>query len=179
MTMSMLAAGGVDLLTDGVRTADDSNPNGYHEFEEVKELDTTRAASWLDDARGKAVKIISHLLQALPQTLNYKVIFMRRALHEVIASQNAMLQRRGEPSGDDDDGVRVAFEAHLAQVSRLMTTRSCFDFIEINYADVVADPLRGARRLNDFLGGWLDVERMVAAVDPRLYRNREVGEHYE
>ena len=39
MAMRMLEAGGLPLVTDGLRTADDSNPNGYYEFEPVKELD--------------------------------------------------------------------------------------------------------------------------------------------
>ena len=94
MAMKMLAAGGMPLLTDGVRGADESNPKGYYEFEPVKDLHKQADMAWLRDARGKAVKIVSFLLTFLPETNEYKVIFMQRDLREVIASERTMLQKR-------------------------------------------------------------------------------------
>ena len=60
MTMKMLSEGGLELVTDGIRTADDNNPKGYYELETVKELGKATDFSWLHDARGKAIKIISY-----------------------------------------------------------------------------------------------------------------------
>ncbi len=175
MTMKMLADGGMELLTDGVRTADESNPEGYYEFEKVKQLDKAGDLSWLNDARGKAVKIISYLLRYLPDSLNYRVIFMHRNLHEVIASQNKMLVQRDEPAGADDDRMLALFEEHSKHVKHLMASRSCFDVIEISYNEVLDRSRQQATRINEFLGGGLDVERMAAAVDQQLYRNRAGG----
>jgi hypothetical protein len=174
MTMKMLAEGGIVLLTDGVRVADESNPQGYYEFEKVKQLDQAADLSWLDQARGKAVKIISFLLPHLPDTLNYRILFMHRDLHEVIASQNRMLVQRGEPTGTDDDRMLTLFADHVKKISQLIATRPCFDVIDIDHHDVLHQPSQQATRINDFLGGGLDVERMAAAVDQRLYRNRAV-----
>src|SRR5438132_9623874 len=121
MAMKMLEAGGVPILSDGIRTADVSNPKGYYEYEPVKDLDKGGEAAWLADARGKAVKIISFLLTWLPESYDYKVIFMRRDLDEAIASQNAMLVRRGEAAGRrDDEPVRRAYEEHLQGVARFL-----------------------------------------------------------
>ncbi len=175
MTMKMLVEGGLELLTDGIRTADDSNPEGYYEFEKVKELNKARDLSWLNGARGKAVKVISYLLPHLPDTLNYRVIFMHRNLHEVIASQDKMLVQRDEPAGTDDDHMLALFEEHLKKVKHVIAMRPCFDTIEINYKDVLDQPLQQATRINQFLGGRLDIERMAAAVDQRLYRNRRIS----
>ncbi len=175
MTMKMLSEGGMELLTDGVRSADESNPEGYYEFEKVKELDRAGDLSWLNDARGKAVKIISYLLRSLPDTLDYRVIFMRRDLLEVIASQNKMLVERGEPTGTDDDRMLALFEEHLKKVTHVIATRSCFDVIDIDYKDVLSQPLQQAARINEFLGGGLDIKRVAAAVDQRLYRTRMDG----
>ncbi len=94
MTMKMLSEGGLELVTDGIRTADDSNPKGYYELETVKELGKTTDLSWLHDARGKAIKVISYLLRFMPQTFNYRVIFMHRNLHGVIAVRNKMRATR-------------------------------------------------------------------------------------
>src|SRR5512143_2834059 len=38
MVMKMLEAGGLPVMTDGIRTADEDNPKGYYEVERVKDL---------------------------------------------------------------------------------------------------------------------------------------------
>ena len=172
MVMNMLLAGGMPLLTDGVRHADQSNERGYFEFEGTKELDKNGDLSWLPSARGKAVKIISFLLTRLPETYDYRVIFMRRDLDEIIASQNQMLAARGEPTPPGDSRTREVYAEHLEQVARLLARRRCFRTLSVSYRDAVEDPKRQARHVREFLDRPLDVDRMVATVDPQLYRNR-------
>ena len=87
------------VLTDEIRTADEDNPKGYFEDERVKDLEKNEDRSWLRDCRGKVIKIISFLLKDLPDDNRYKVIFMRRNIQEVLASQAKMLERRGEGEG--------------------------------------------------------------------------------
>jgi hypothetical protein len=172
MAMKMLDAGGVVAVTDGIRTPDESNPKGYYELEAVKGLDKNGDMAWLRDARGKAVKIISFLLTWLPETYNYNVIFMQRDLEEVIASQNKMLADRGEPCGQDDERMRVAYRQHVEKVKRFLANRRCFSVLNVNYRDALEHPDVEARRINDFLGGALDVARMASVSDPALYRSR-------
>jgi hypothetical protein len=172
MAMAMLEAGGIPILTDGQRVADASNPKGYFEYERVKELDKPGDHAWLGDARGKAVKIISFLLTYLPESYDYHVVFMRRDLDEIVTSQNRMLDARREARSADDARLKDLYTEHLAQVERFLAKRSCFRTLELPYADVVADPRREATRLNGFLGGRLDEERMAAVADRALYRNR-------
>jgi hypothetical protein len=177
MAMKMLEGGGIPILADGIRTADISNPKGYYEFEPVKELDKGGDLAWLAEARGKAVKIISFLLTWLPETYDYRVIFMQRDLREVLASQNAMLAHRGEaPGAADDEHMLQMYEDHLKKVARFMASRSCFSTLNVDYRDVVQNPRDAAGRMNGFLGGTLDVERMAAIADPALYRNRRKTE---
>ena len=171
MMMRMLTAGGVPPLVDGVREADVSNPNGYFEFEPVKGLDKNGDLTWLPTARGRAVKIISQLLTWLPETYDYRVIFMHRALDEVLASQQAMLERRGEVDGDPAR-AREIYTAHLAQVERFMAARSCFRVLPVQYREAVADPAAAAARVAALVGRPLDHAAMVQAVDGSLYRNR-------
>jgi hypothetical protein len=172
MAMRMLEAGGSVNLSDRIRTADESNPVGYYEFERVKELGEPGDRSWLADARGKAVKIISHLLPQVPETLNYKVLFMHRDLDEVIASQNTMLALRGEPQGGGDEHAREWFEGHLWRVQRLLAQRPCFEVLDVSYRVVLTEPSEEAMRISRFLGRSLDVAKMAAVVDARLYRTR-------
>ena len=172
MAMRMLEAGGLPIVTDGLRRADTANPKGYYEFEPVKGLDKQGDTAWLADARGKAVKIISFLLTHLPESYDYRVVFMRRDLGEVVASQNQMLDARGKERGAADDRTSVLYAQHVEQVERFLRQRSCFSVLMVDYAAVVADPAGQAARINQFVGGGLDVERMATVAEPALYRNR-------
>lgn len=176
MTMRMLEAGGWPILTDGIRTADEDNPRGYFEFEPVKHLHTSADTRWLASARGKAVKIISFLLTWLPETYEYRVIFMERNLREVAASQDTMLarQQRGarQDSGTNVEETIRIYTEHLAQVSRFLARRSCFTTLRVSYDGVLANPQDAAIRVAEFLGNELDVVAMAAAVDPALRRTR-------
>jgi hypothetical protein len=173
MMMQMLAAGGVPILTDGVRTADESNPEGYFEFEPVKALGQGADTAWVAGARGKAVKVVAPLLRFLPGTSNYRVLFMQRDLDEVIASQDAMLARGGTDAGSVDRAkLKSYWETHLSEVRRLLAKRSMFVTLDIAHGDAVADPVATARRVAQFLDRPMDVDRMAAAVKPTLYRNR-------
>jgi hypothetical protein len=174
MAMKMLDAGGVPTLADGIRIADEDNPEGYYELERVKDLDKNGDTAWLREARGKAVKIISFLLTYLPDTFEYRVIFMDRDLDEVLASQQKMLVRRGEAKGTSQDThMRQVYQEHLAKVDRFLTARTCFATLRLGYRNVIDNPAVEARRIDEFLGGRLNVERMAAVADRRLYRNRQ------
>ena len=173
MLMGMLSAGGVPLMLDGIRTADEDNPKGYYELERVKGLDKAADRSWLADARGKGLKIISFLLQHLPDAYDYKIIFLRRSLPEVLASQQKMLDRRGEAPGDADDAeMGRLFAAHVEKVERQLAGRSNCDVLYVEHRTTVTDPAAVARQINEFLGGDLDVDAMTSVVDAELYRNR-------
>jgi hypothetical protein len=173
MAMQMLAAASVATVTDGIRKPGEDNPKGYFEDERVKELHKEGIdQSWLREARGKAIKIISFLLKDLPETNNYRVIFMKRALPEVLASQRKMLERRQEADGIDDDRMLELWENHLFRVGYLLKHAPQFETLEVLYSEAVADPLREARRIRDFLQLSASPETMAAAVDESLYRNR-------
>jgi Sulfotransferase family len=172
MLMKMLEAGGLGLVTDGVRTADEDNPKGYYELERIKDLARDADRDWLREARGKVIKVISYLLRDLPSELNYKVLFLRRDLTEVLASQAKMLARRGESSDTPDERMMELFESDLWKARYLLRHRPQFEALEIGYSEVIAHPMEEARRIAAFLGGHLDVEAMAAVVDPDLYRNR-------
>jgi len=173
MAMQMLAAAGVEAVTDGVREPGEDNPKGYYEDERVKDLHKEgQDRSWLREARGKTIKIISFLLKDLPDTNNYKIFFMQRDLAEVLASQQKMLDRRGEKNETDDERMLELWKDHLWKVNYLMKHADRFESLVVPYKEVVANPLEQARGMKAFLGLPLDAEKMASAVDEKLYRNR-------
>lgn len=176
MMMKMLEAGGIPPLTDKLRTADKDNPKGYYEFERVKQLDKGDTA-WLPQAEGKVVKVISALLKHLPSDYRYQVIFQRRHMSEILASQRKMLVHRGEdPDKMDDAQMAALFERHVQQLEGWLRQQPNIEVLYTHYSDVMADPLTEIDRIRRFLGRDLDVRAMVEVVDPELYRNRRVEE---
>ena len=171
MAMKMLEAGGLGVVTDGLRAADEDNPKGYYEDERVKDLYREGDKTWLRDARGKVIKIISFLLKSLPADNNYKVLFMHRDLKEIVASQNKMLARRGEKN-DTPDERAVALLDEQVRDARFFLRRPQFDVMELNYREIVDAPGPVATEMAAFVGGPLDVDKMKQVVDVQLYRNR-------
>ncbi len=172
LMMQMLHAGGASVLSDHLREPDANNPKGYLEFERVKQLKTDKA--WVPEAEGKVVKVISHLLQELPVGHEYRVIFMVRAPAEVVASQSSMLGRLGRTGAAlPPEKIEAAYTQHVADIRKWLDDQPNFKTLYVNYTDVLANPRAEAARLTAFLGWPLDPEKMIAMVDPTLYRERK------
>lgn len=173
MMARMLEAGGMDVFVDNIRKANEDNPNGYYEFERAKKLPDGDTA-WLDETQGKAVKVISALLKHLPNDYNYKILFMRRNINEVIASQNKMLENRNKALSEveDEELVRM-FSNHLTQVYNWLEQQPNIQYLNVNYNQILQDPLPVVKEINRFLNVPLDMEKMVRVVKPSLYRQRQ------
>ena len=173
LLMQMLAAGGLDVLSDQSRLADEDNPRGYLEFEPVKNL--MRDAKWLLEARGKAIKIIAPLLAALPAGLHCRVILCERDLDEVLDSQERMLLHRGRLPAATPKRRRMLKEEYqrtLGRAKAMLARRPGTHLLVVEHRSTISNPLAIAERINRFLGGGLDAGRMAAAVDPSLHRSR-------
>jgi len=171
MMMKMLEEGGIPILTDAIRRADDDNPNGYYEFEFVKKLPEGQN-KWLADANHKAVKIISALLEHLPASYRYKIIFMEREPREILASQQKMLANRNEKSSVDDAEMQEQFQKHLAAIKYWLARRPNMDVMYVDYNKMIVSPENYCRDIADFIAIPIDVSKMLAVPNERLYRNR-------
>lgn len=173
MMMKMLEAGGIAVITDNQRQADDDNPNGYFELEQVKEI--RKDSSWLDLYTGEAVKMVSMLLYDLPLDRDYSLIFMKRNLDEVIASQKVMLSRKGETPRAEDEVMKQLFSKHLSEIEAWLSERKNFKTLYLNYDEVLKQPQMIAENIQQFLGRVLNIDNMIKCVDPSLYRQRGTG----
>lgn len=173
MMMMMLEAGGIAPLADGIREADDDNPKGYYEFERVKKIKEDKA--WLPDAKGKVVKMISQLLLDLPGDYQYKVIFMRRKIQEVLASQKKMLIRRGtfKEDGVSDEEMGKFLTMHVDQVLKKMEGMDNIELLCVDYNTTLAGADDSIAQINKLLGGDLDTKAMAGTIDKSLYRQRK------
>jgi hypothetical protein len=171
MMMRMLEAGGLPIVTDHVRAADHDNPRGYYEFEPAKK--TRQDASWLESSEGKAVKMVYKLVYDLSGRYSYRVIVMRRKLEEILASQRKMLERLGKEADTvSDEKIGELLTRELTAFDAWLRRQPNFVALDVDYNQVLADPLPLIERVNAFLGGGLDREAMQRVVEPELYRNR-------
>jgi len=173
MMMKMLEAGGQPILTDNLREADDNNPNGYYEFERVKQL-SDGDFDWIPEAGGKVVKIVTGLIMNLPSDHKYKVVFMQRAMKEVLASQKKMLGRLGQQDDKvEDDKMKKIYQEHLKQVNLWISKQPNIEVLYVNYNTMLGNPIESLQKVDEFLGGEMDVDAMAAVVNKDLYRERK------
>lgn len=175
MMMKILAEGGLPVVTDELRGADLDNPNGYFELEAVKQMPAGNVA-WLANAQGKAVKVISSLLEFLPPAYSYQIIFMEREIREILASQRKMLERRNEKNELDDDRIAEQFRKHLALLRPWLARQPHMEVLTISYNELMSNPEPSCRQVIEFLScGPLALERMLSVPNRELYRNRAPG----
>ncbi len=171
MMMKMLEAGGLKPVVDGFREADEDNPKGYYELEAVKR--TKQDPTWVPEARGKVVKVISQLLQDLPDTEKYKVVFMRRHLDEVLSSQQKMLVRRDEEDETGDGDMKAMFASHVEEVEGWMRGADHVDVLFVSYNRMQSESESQIQRVCKFMETDLDSTKMATIIDPALYRQRK------
>jgi tetratricopeptide (TPR) repeat protein len=183
LMMQLLEAAGLPAFTDGRRAADASNEKGYYEHDQVGGLLTSRDREWLPQANGRALKVVAPLLAALPlkisnpkseiSNLHYRILFMERAMPEILESQSTMLERLGKerPKGDVSRG-------YLQQVHAAKTWINAHGIsaMSVDYAALVHAPETVLPQLVAFLGVPEKLDAMRSVIDPTLHRARR-GAH--
>ncbi|MFV0336685.1 MAG: alkaline phosphatase family protein [Chthoniobacterales bacterium] len=170
MMMQMLQAGGVPVLVDSHRPADESNELGYLEYEPAKAL--AKDSSWVTEAKGQAVKLVAQLIPSLPKDFKYRLIMMHRPLSEVIPSQRKMLDRLGKDGARlSDDALKMAYQRQITQVRSLLRglqKKGVLDVLDIKYHDVLENPVQSAKMIAEFLGGDFNEAAAANVVAPDL-----------
>lgn len=172
LMMQMLRAGGMEIMTDGKRVADTDNPEGYWEWEDIKNL--PKRPLLIEQAHGKATKVVSALLPALPLKHQYKIIFMKRPVQEIVASQWKMLEHKGTNPKTEREHLEQAQQKHALEVLEILRKHKRVSLLEVDYPALVRDPQAEASRIADFLGDDRVPQRsaMPAVVKPQLHRQR-------
>ncbi len=173
MIMQMLAAGGLAALTDRIRQPDEDNPRGYFEFEPIKNM--AQDVSWMDESRGKVVKIVAPMIPNLPDGLPCRVILIERDFDDILASQRQMIERRGRTVDQTPARLKRLKQEYLRLIIRtkgFLASRPGTNLMCVDRNAILRDPLAAARMFNRFLGGNLNEVLMAAEVRPELDRQR-------
>lgn len=171
MMMKVLETGGMEIVTDNIRVADEDNPKGYFELEQVKALKDGDDA-WITGAPGKVVKVISSLVEHLPSRYQYKIVFMRREITEILASQKQMLIRRGEPNDGNDQEMAEMFQEHLKRVRVWLANQPNMEVLYVDYNALMGNPEPEIKAVAEFLGLTENLNALLAVPDKKLYRQK-------
>ena len=173
LMMQMLQAGGLPVLTDGERAADEDNLRGYFEFKRAKALPHDQ--SWLAESRGHVVKLVAQLLPFLGSQHDYRIVFMERNMDEVIRSQQTMLTRQNKTGAHlPVDKLAGVFAGQVKRVKKMLNARQ-IPTLYVNFRTAIQEPAQVAAQLNDFLGGVLDEQAMTTVVEPSLCHQSSNG----
>lgn len=170
MMCQILEAGGLEIITDNIRKADEDNPKGYFEDERVKQLDQNN--SWLKDLKeNQVIKILYHCLKHLP-TNKYKVIFMLRDVHQIAKSQQKMIENKREHLHFSTDKVRKIFNRELQNIEKWMQDQPHLKVLFIQHSKIINNPSKEIEEICTFLNKDLDQTKMSSVIDKSLYRQK-------
>jgi hypothetical protein len=166
LMMQILNKSNLEILSDGIRSKDISNPEGYFELEAVKGI--VKDNSFLKDAVGKVVKIVAPLPLYIDKKFNYKVVFMRREIEEVLSSQEKMLNK---DQSSEREKFRTIYEFHLKKTYHFFQSNN-IPYLDIHYRDLILDRESQLIKVVDFLGINVPMEDLLNVVNIDLYRNK-------
>ncbi|MFM7058032.1 MAG: alkaline phosphatase family protein [Planctomycetota bacterium] len=174
MMMQVLKAGGVSVVADEFRPADESNLAGYHEDQRVTRLHLDN--SWIPSIKGRAVKIVAPLVRYLPLVpdLSYGVILMLRDIPEILRSQQDMLTRLGHaPDSLAAEQIAAAWREQLKTLRRLLAARN-IPVLPLEYRLCLLDPHGTAEAVRRFINAPLDTLAMAQVIQPALARQTRI-----
>jgi hypothetical protein len=117
--------------------------------------------------------MVSALLYHLPLDKRYKVIFMRREMKEILASQKVMLKRLGKETNDiSDTAMAIKYKKHLEEIEIWLNEQKHINVLYVEYNDIIKNSYTNAEAICNFLEIELNVEKMVRVIDNNLYRQR-------
>lgn len=166
LMMQIFGKSNIPVLSDGVRSKDINNPEGYYELEAVKGI--VKDNSFLTEGKGKVVKIVAPLPTFMDKKLQYKVVFMRRDMDEILRSQEKMLEK---DQSSEREKFRTIYEFHLKKTYQFFKDNN-IPYLDVQYKELINDPENVLRSLMEFCDMTANLEDLVTVVKPELYRNR-------
>jgi hypothetical protein len=158
LMMQIMERTTLPILSDGLREKDVNNPEGYFELEAVKGI--VKDNSFLKDASDKVIKIVTPLPLFLDKKLNYRILFMRRDLEEILRSQEKML---GRDQSSEREKFKTIYELHLKKTYAFFESNN-IPYLNVWYKELVSNTEVELTKIIDFLElseKWEDLANVV------------------
>ncbi|MEA3450494.1 MAG: tetratricopeptide repeat protein, partial [Bacteroidota bacterium] len=171
LIMQMLEKAGMKMFVDNHRKADESNPKGYFEHEAVKSISRNKA--WINQAVGKVVKVVSHLLFHLPANYHYKIVFADRDLNQIITSQQKMLEKNGKVSkASHSITLEMSYQKNLQKVDQWAKNHHNIEILHVEHSKLINNGFEEAKKIVKFLEINAQAEEMAKVIDKKLHRTK-------
>lgn len=164
--MQIIDASSIEVLSDGKREKDLNNPEGYYELEAVKRIVTDN--SFLNEGVGKAVKIVAPIITFCDLKLNYRVIFMRRDIEEILMSQEKMLAK---DQLSEREKFKTIYEFHLKKTYKFLNDNN-IPFLDVEYKTLIQNPEEELEKIIAFCNLENEIGELITVVKPELHRNK-------
>ncbi len=155
------------MASDGKRKPDRSNTKGYLEVESI--IDKLKDnPDYVFNFEDKVLKVIAYGLQYLPPG-NYKLIYLDRNIEEILDSMEEMMRAKDEERND----TKKAFIKLNNKTKADIKVREDMQVLFANYNEILSSPKKHLEDIHCFLEERnLNLEKMIDAVDGKLYRQR-------
>jgi len=178
MMMHMLQEGGLPLVYDNLRPADYGNLNGYFEYRPLYDWGSGigRYAKKINPdilklADRKGIKLVSNMLEFLPNTYEYRLIWMKRPFEEIVLAHCREMPR------DQARILTMEFQDMFDEMEEKLKSIPHIKVLPMSYHIVMKYPREASEYVQNFLGLRLNVEAMSKVPDKKFYRCRETQIH--
>lgn len=161
VAMQILKAAGISLLAD--------DENGV----DSKKTGTLPVSGWLEEAKGKAVKLDPAQLMDLPSGYNYKLIWMERNINEVLASQQKVAGLPGYKQNAFPSGLDIINKNQMRIVDDWMKNYPLLQPFFLDFNELMKDPGEELKALALYLG-IQDAGKLLdtRVINRELYKER-------
>jgi len=180
LMMQMLQKGGLDLYSDDSRAANEFNPHGYFEHSAVKDIYHSKDF-FKSIGEGQPVKILAGKLPFVHPRFDYKVIFMDRSITDRLLSLKKTKAGTNKKAAVSDTISLTAYAKNDIQAKRIekwldrQQKAKNVELCRVDYNTLLENPVKCVKEVNQFLGGHLNEEAMLTALDSALIESKETA----
>ena len=170
MMMKVLIEGGIEGYYEDKKNK--FNPNGFYESAElskIKDIDSKN----IDFLCGKVIKMLPWFFEYLYEDYDYKIIFMRREIEEIIMSQKLMYFEKDSIRNLSRKYMKMKLEKDIDNYINILENKRNVSLLFVNYNDLMNNSEIEIKKIINFIPEInFNINKMLSVPDKDLYRNR-------
>jgi hypothetical protein len=151
--MEILAAGGLPILAAERRQLPHQHPDWHWEWDAMHSMCSDPRV--LDSVGGRVIMIPSGLVPQLDPKHEYRIVWMKRPVEEVIDEQFPMAVGGLEMPAAERAQLVGSLGRHVEQMGRVLRDRPQVELLEVDHSMLLREPEVQLGRLRAFFGDEL------------------------
>ena len=153
LMMEILAAGGLPILAAERRQLPHQHPDWQWEWDAMHSMCSDPRV--LDSVGGRVIMIPSGLVPQLDPKHEYRIVWMKRPVEEVIDEQFPMSAGGLEMPAEERAQLVSSLRRHVEQMGRVLRDRPQVELLEVDHQMLLREPEVQLGRLKTFFGDEL------------------------